>query len=148
LRFILLLTAHCFDAAEREKHMPTVYERKAKAAREWFAENGPLDAPLLPLSDGEIEDARHARGLIGMVGFYARSLAYRQWNIREHPAFFDFACGLMASDTGSWRIEKDEHLKMRFPPRPLAGMTPGARWLPPKEYEEIMTSRRRARSAA
>jgi len=31
-------------------------------------------------------------------------------------------------------------LKRRFPPRPLAGMTPGAYWAPPKEYEETMAS--------
>ena len=38
-----------------------------------------------------------------------------------------------------------EDLKRRFPPRRLAGMTPGAYWAPPKEYAETMESYRRAR---
>jgi hypothetical protein len=46
----------------------------------------------------------------------------------------------MAINTGLWRIESDPQLRMRFPPRPLAGMTPSAYWAPPKEYEEIMAS--------
>jgi hypothetical protein len=112
----------------------------ALRAREWFAVNGPAGAPPLPLSDNEIEDYRNARGLKGVIGFYARSLYVRDYDVRKHPAFEDFARGLMAINTGLWRIEKDPQLRMRFPPRPLAGMTPSAYWAPPKEYEEIMAS--------
>jgi arylsulfatase A-like enzyme len=43
-----------------------------------------------------------------------------------------------------WRIEEDENLKKRFPPRPLEGMTPSAFWAPPEEYAELMASYRRA----
>jgi hypothetical protein len=120
----------------------------ALRAREWFAVNGPSDAPPLPLSDNEIEDYRNARGLKGVVGFYARSLYRHDYDVQTHPSFEDFARGLMAINTGLWRIEKDPQLRMRFPPRPLAGMTPGAYWAPPKEYEEIMASYRRAQQAA
>ena len=102
----------------------------ALLAREWFAVNGPSDAPPLPLSHDEIEDARNA-SLTGVGGFYARSLALRQWDLREHPSSMDFACGLMAMNTGLWGIEKDACLKGRFPPRSLAGMTPSAHWEPP-----------------
>jgi hypothetical protein len=103
----------------------------ALRAREWFAINGPSDAPPLPLSINDVEDYRRARGLKGVVGFYARSLSGQGYDVQKHPSFNDFACGLMTINTGGWGIEKDEDLKRRFPPRPLAGMT-SAFWDPPK----------------
>jgi hypothetical protein len=118
----------------------------ALRAREWFAVNGPSDAPPLPLSYNDVEDYRKARGLMGIVGFFGRSLEANEYDIHRHPSFEDFACGLMAINTGLWGIENDEVLKRRFPPRPLVGMTPGAYWAPPKEYEAIMASYRRARA--
>ena len=48
-------------------------------------------------------------------------------------------CGLIAINLGIWGIEAED-LKRRFPPRPLAGMTPGASCAPPEEYERIMSS--------
>jgi hypothetical protein len=117
-------------------------------AREWFAVNGPPDAPPLPLSSNDVEDYRLARGLKGIIGFYARSLSIQvygrqRYDVCNHPSFNDFACGLMAINTGGWGIEKDEDLKRRFPPCTLAGMTPNAYWAPPQEYENIMASFRR-----
>ncbi len=116
----------------------------ALRAREWFAVNGPPDAPPFPLSSNDVEDYRIARGLKGIVGFYARSLSRQNYDVRKHPAFEDFARGLMAINTGLWGIEKDAQLRMRFPPRPLPGMTPSAFWAPPEEYEELVASYRRA----
>jgi hypothetical protein len=104
----------------------------ALRAQEWFAVNGPRDAPPLPLSHNDVEDYRNARGLKGIVGFYARSLSRQDYDVRKHPSFDDFARGLMAIDTGLWHIEKDAQLRMRFPPRSLPGMTPAAFWDPPK----------------
>ncbi|WOH51228.1 hypothetical protein [Bradyrhizobium sp. sBnM-33] len=131
---------------------PIVVQKKkavaALRAREWFAVNGPRDAPLLPLSHEDVEDYRNARGLAGVVGFFARSLSRLDYAVQKHPSFNDFARGLMAMNTGLWGIEKDENLKRRFPPCLLAGMTPGAYWAPPKEYEETMASYRRASDAA
>ena len=72
----------------------------ALRAREWFAANGPAGAPPLPLSDNEIEDYRNARGLKGVIGFYARSLASQDYDVRKHPSFDNFARGLMAINTG------------------------------------------------
>lgn len=131
---------------------PVVTQKKeavaALRAREWFAVNGPRDAPPLPISHNDVETYRNARGLAGVVGFYARSLYRQNYDVRKHPSFDDFARGLMATNTGLWGIDKDDNLKRRFPPRPLAGMTPGAYWAPPKEYEETMASYRRARNVA
>ena len=113
-------------------------------AREWFAVYGPPDAPQLPLSHSDVEDYRNARGMKAIVGFYARSLSRegygrQSYDFCNHPSFDDFARGLMAMalERGLWGLENDENLKRRFPPRPLAGMTPVAYWAPPKEYEEI-----------
>lgn len=124
---------------------------RALRAREWFAVNGPTNAPPLPLSDEEIDDYRQARGLAALVGFYARSLSRegygrRSYDVSNHPSFDDFARGLMAMAMarGLWGLQTAQNLKMRFPPRPLAGMTPGAYWAPPKEYEETIASYRRA----
>ncbi len=123
----------------------------ALLAREWFAVNGPPDAPPLPLHVDDRDRYRDARGLKGVVGFYARSLSRQDYDVRKHPSFDDFARGLMAlaMEKGVWNLEKDETLIRRFPPLPLAGMTPSAFWAPPEEYEETMASYyRRLRSAA
>jgi hypothetical protein len=111
----------------------------ALLAREWFAVNGPRDAPPLPLSHADVEDYRNARGLAGIVGFFARSLARQSYDVCNHPSFDDFARGLMAlaTERGLWGLENDETLIRRFPPRPLVGMTCGAFWVPPEEYKEL-----------
>jgi hypothetical protein len=113
------------------------YAIGALRAQEWFAVNGPEDAPPFPLSGNDAEEYRRARGLKGVVGFYARSLSRQDYDVRNHPSFDDFARGLMAINTGGWGIEKDEDLKRRFPPRALEGMTPSAFWAPPEEYKEL-----------
>jgi len=38
--------------------------------------------------------------------------------VRKHPSFDDFAW----TEKGLWNLEKDENLKRRFRPLPLAGM--------------------------
>jgi hypothetical protein len=126
---------------------PIAIEKKkaiaALLAREWFAVNGPPDAPPLPLYD--VDSYRNARGLKGVVGFYARSLSRaghgrKRYQFQTHPSFDDFARGLMALATegGLWGLEEDETLIRRFPPRPLVGMTPSAYW-DPHEYAELQS---------
>jgi hypothetical protein len=122
--------------------------------REWFTANGPGDAPQLPLAHDDIENYRNARGLKGIVGFYARSLSRQgygrqSYDVCYHPSFKDFARGLMALavSRGLWGLEEDAQLMRRFPPRKLPGMTPGAYWAPPKEYAETMASYNRVRAA-
>jgi hypothetical protein len=119
---------------------------RALLARERFAVDGPADAPPLPLSHDEIEEYREARGLAGVIGFYARSLSCRDYDVGTHPSFHDYACGLIAWDTGMWEIEKDEMLKKRFPPRPLNGMRSGAIWDPPGQ-QNPRANHKRARAA-
>ena len=115
----------------------------ALLAREWFAVNGPSDAPPLPLYD--LDSYRDARGLKGLVGFYARSLSRQgfgrqRYDVCKHPSFDDFACGLMAlaMAEGLWSLERDATLIRRFPPRQLAGMTRAAYW-DPDECAELQS---------
>jgi hypothetical protein len=111
----------------------------ALLAREWFAVNGPPDAPLLPLNVHDRDRFRGSGGLTALVGFYARSLSRQRYDVCNHPSFDDFACGLMAiaTERGLWQLENDETLIRRFPPRSLVGMTRSAFWAPPEEYEAL-----------
>ncbi|MFL6817599.1 MAG: hypothetical protein ACJ8EF_06630 [Bradyrhizobium sp.] len=122
----------------------------ALLAREYFAVNGPSHAGPLPLSPDEIEEARNAGGITSVVGFYARSLASRLWNVQEHPSPTDFLRGLMASDINGWGIAKDPNLPIRFPPRTLDGMGPDLVWRPPAEHTRYaaMVHRAKMRAAA
>jgi hypothetical protein len=120
----------------------------ALLAREWFHLNTPVGTPPLPLSGEEIERYRRSGGLRAMVGSFARSLARVDHNIDLHPSFYDFARGLMTMNSGSWGIENNPYLKRRFPPRPLAGMTPCGHWAPPAEFAEIMACYNRSSARA
>jgi hypothetical protein len=106
--------------------------RAALLAREHFALNGPPDAPLLPLSQGDREDLKRGRGgLAILVSLYARSLESRKYDLEEHPTFFDYACGVMASEHNGYPgLKEDQELRKRFPPRHLAGLGPGLYWKP------------------
>jgi hypothetical protein len=112
----------------------------ALLACEWFAVNGPPDAPLLPLNVHDRDDFRGSGGLTALVGFYARSLSRQRYDVFKHPPFDEFARGLMAiaTERGLWQLEEDETLIRRFPPRPLVGMMPSAYW-DPHEYADLQS---------
>jgi hypothetical protein len=106
-------------------------------ARKWFALNGPLDAPSLPLNYDEREDLKHS--LYGnMVAWYARSFEGQNYDPHKHPSFDDYARGVMAAEergefvTFQYFSPTDiAQMKKRFPPRTLSGLTPGLCWEPP-----------------
>jgi hypothetical protein len=113
----------------------------ALLAREWFAIHGPADAPPLPLSMGEREDLKCGGPRLNkIIALYARSLDRRNYDVKEHPSFFDYACGLMASEFigGYDYMQRDEQLRKRFPPRTLEGLGPGLIWQPRREHWERM----------
>ena len=124
-------------------------KRRALLAREWFAINGPADAPPLPLSLVEREDLKGKGLLLHIVAWYARSLDSREYDIKEHPSFADYASGVLW-EAGrlvcplNYPPDEERKLKKRFPPRMLKGMSSGLCWLPPKEHAESMASRRRS----
>ena len=147
------ITRGRFESGEDGIAYQKRHARKALWAREWFALYGPPAALPLPLAQCDWEDMRRSSGLNTLIGFYARSLSFRDWQVLKHPPFEDFACGLMAiPDTGFWdlqgRVGEDARVIKRYPPCPLAGMKPGAYWAPAEGYEEIKAEYRRACRAA
>jgi hypothetical protein len=118
---------------------------KALLAQEWFAVHGPRNAPPIPLIPWEWDRMRYGGtgGLPVLVGFYARSLSFRNWGVHDHPPFKNFACGLMVSPDIRTRAGEDPLVVRRYPSRPLTGMTPGAYWAPRKECEEFWSEHRR-----
>ena len=123
--------------------------RRALAARKWFELHGPPDAPPLPLGHNEREDLK-VGGLKHLVAWYACSVACQDYAVEKPPSFYDYACGLMASEYAPDFIKKDEELQRRFPPRPLAGLGPALVWEPPAIHAKTMASWQRslARSRA
>ena len=116
------------DSISYQKHAA----ERALLAQEWFAVFGPADAPVLPLLPWDYDSLRYGTiGLTPLVGFYARSLSFRDWQVHDHPSFEDFASGLMVFPNISTRVAQDSPLAERYPPRALAGMHAGAFWEPP-----------------
>ena len=110
---------------------PEGLECQAQFAREMFALNGPSDAPPLPIGYDEREHTKRQGWLPKIVGLYARSLENRNYDMQEHPAFEDYAGGVMASEhNGFAEMTENEELKKRFPPRQLKGLGPGLYWEP------------------
>jgi hypothetical protein len=118
------------------------FERQALAAREWFKQHGPPDAPVFPIGYAERERLKTG-GLPLMVAWYARSIAGRGYNYNEHPSFDDYAAGVMASEEHAPDvIRTNEDMRRRFPPRPLTGLRSGLYWRPSGAQPERKKSRR------
>lgn len=106
---------------------------RALRAGAWFAENGPPDAPPLPLKHHEREKLKIG-GLTHVVAWFARSLEYLEYDYETHPSFDEYARGVMASPYAPDSIKQDEALLKRYPPRPLDGLGPGLYWEPAKPH--------------
>jgi hypothetical protein len=108
---------------------------RALLAREWFAKHGPADAPPLLLSSGDIEDLKYGRGALqGIVSRFAYSLRSLKWDFARHPGFEAFARGVLASKKAPQFILEDKALRLRYPPRPLAGLGPYLVWETPERH--------------
>ena len=127
--------------------------RRALLAREWFALNGPPDAQPLPVSYDERESLKGQGLFPHIVAWYARSLADRNYDVKEHPSFADYVSGVLweaelpvgsFASLPNYPPEELRELKKRFRPRMLKGMGPCLYWLPPKLHAEIMASVRRS----
>ena len=129
--------------------------RDALLARERFAIVGPKDMQPLPISDEEIEDRKYAwdskQPALGYIGScFGYSVRANGHDLKSHPSFEAFARGVMASEHAPDFVKKDEVLRKRYPPRPLAGLGPALVWEPPALHAETMASWQRslARSLA
>lgn len=115
--------------------------RRAKAARQWFAEHGSADLQPLPLGYDEREALKDTTAT-HILALYARSLAEQNYDVLKHPSFHDYACGTMASEfQGLDSMKKNPELLARFPPRPLAGLGPGLYWDPPLQPKSVRMGR-------
>jgi hypothetical protein len=104
---------------------------QALLAKQWFDRHKPPDAPDFPIRQDDREDLRWTNPLSYLVGSFARSLAHRDYQIKGHPAFDQFARGAMAhAATPEWI--RSEEMQKRFPPTPLEGLGNGLLWRPPK----------------
>jgi hypothetical protein len=128
---------------------------RALLAREWFAFNGPADAPPLPINARDREDwKRTGRLLDYILALYARSLGDR-YDVIEHPPFAAYVSGVLwesenVQGGGRLPIYPDELpvLKKRFPPQELAGMESGFCWSPSKPRAKKIAGYRRGKSRA
>ena len=119
--------------------------RKALAARKWLADNGPPDLQPLPLGYDERERFKHG-GVDHILAWYSRSLDCRNYDVLAHPAFEDYARGVMASEFCPYFIKQDEELQKRFPPRPLAYLNNAMVWEPPRTRKRNRRKKARATS--
>ena len=102
---------------------------RALLAREWFAFNGPSDAPPLPINQRDRRSVKRAGGLLDyFTAQYAASLD-DQYDVKEHPPFADYVSGLLweHENVGGHKLpqrpEELAELKRRFPPRKLEGLS-------------------------
>jgi len=73
-------------------------------------------------------------------------VACRDYAVEKYPSFYDYACGLMASEHAPDFVKKDEALRKQYPPRPLAGLGPALVWEPPALHAETMASWQRSQA--
>jgi hypothetical protein len=104
------------------------------------ADNGPPDLQPLPLGYNERERFKHG-GVDHILAWYARSLDCRNYDALAHPAFEDYARGVMASDHAPDFIKKDEELQKRFPPRPLQWLNNALVWERPARTRKVLKAR-------
>jgi hypothetical protein len=102
---------------------------RALEAREWAKRNAPSDLPALPLGR-DIGDIKHGWGLLHLYGYFARSIAARDYVVTGHPPFDIFAQGVLGSPHCHPLMKENAELNKRFPPRHLAGIGPGLTWEP------------------
>jgi hypothetical protein len=103
--------------------------RRALAAREWAKQNAPSYLPPLPVGR-EIGDIKHGWGLLHLYGYFARSIAARDYVVTGHPPFDVFAQGVLGSPFCHPLMRENEELNKHFPPQHLAGIGPGLTWQP------------------
>jgi len=116
---------------------------RAVLARRWHAKHGPPGADLQPLPLGyEERELLKRGGATHILAWYARSLDNLDYDVVEHPSFYDYACGVMVCEFAPPFITQDPKLQRRFPPRQLAGLGGSLYWEPPKGDQRRPSSMR------
>jgi hypothetical protein len=113
---------YILDLEDRSQFFPTIIA--ALAARERFRREAP-EGPVLPLRQEDCEKMLNDdRPRIGVVGLYADSWRFAQWD-RQHPHFGDYVCGLLACEYAPPELRHDRSLLKEFLPCPLEGLCDG-----------------------
>ena len=136
-----------FDSIKRQKD--AAYKRLL--VREYFALNGPPDAPLMPTEGYQRNRAKHLSGLLGFITAQFIWSIESQDDLRVHPSFADFASGMLwqhDNDVGGYSLgcfpsDQIAELKRRFPPRKLEGLI-GFDWCLPRRQGQAKEKRRAA----
>ena len=119
--------------------------------REYFALNGPADAPLLRIDEWDRDRAKHQYGPLGFITAHFMWSMESQDDLRVHPSFAEFAAGLLwLHDNVGGPCEKLpgtpeqlSQIKEQYPPRPLEGLHQ-FRWYSPKRWQKLPKKIRRA----
>ena len=119
--------------------------------REYFALNGPPDAPLMPADEWERDRAKHLNGPLGFVTAHFIWSMEMQDDLRQHPSFADFASGMLWQHDNNVKgyslrcfpSEQLAEMKRRYPPRKLEGLD-SFRWHPPQRQKQPKQTRRAA----
>ena len=119
--------------------------------REYFALNGPSDAPLMPIDEWDRDRAKHGSGLLGFITAHFMWSMESQDDLRLHPSFADFAAGLLwlHDNVGGpcellpGTSEQLSQMKRRYSPRKLEGLN-HFRWHSPQRRKQPKENRRAA----
>jgi hypothetical protein len=120
---------------------------RARVASAWFAHlRHPLVHPL-PLSTAEFEELTgdEQPHHLNLVGHFAWSLRWCDWDFITHPTFEDFAAGVLAHPNAPCELKKDPELLAQFPPCPLAGLDKDLFWSSPAMIAKEKKERARVR---
>jgi hypothetical protein len=136
-----------FDSIKRQKD--AAYKRLL--VREYFALNGPPDAPRMPTDDYERNRAKYAAGLLGFITAQFIWSMESQNDLKVHPPFADFAAGMLWQHDSNvegcslpyFPAEQFAELKGRFPPRKLEGLE-WFNWRPPRRQKHAKQNKRAA----
>jgi hypothetical protein len=96
-------------------------DRRALAARDLFATDGPAWAQPLPLSWDECCKLSGVGGRMELPGHYASSLLGSKWDA-AHPSFDRFCRGMMADRSTPARLRNNPELRRAYPPKRLPGL--------------------------
>jgi hypothetical protein len=119
--------------------------------REYFALNGPSDAPLMPIDERDRDRAKHLSGPLGFVTAHFMWSMESQDDLRVHPSFAEFAAGLLwlhDNVGGPCELlpgtpEQLSQMKGQYPPRKLDGLNQ-FRWHSPQPQKLPKETRRAA----
>jgi hypothetical protein len=116
----------------RQEEIPRLKReiRAALDAKLRHRQQGPAWAQPLPTA---LEDCFASMGLGGrkeLLGRFGSSQWFSTYD-PTHPPFFDYCCGVMASEYALAALRNDPELLRQFPPKPLPGLSVGLLWHPP-----------------